>query len=129
MCGFFFDTKTKLNNDTLELIASKLKHRGPDNTQIYTNENAHLSTVFSRLAIQDLSPLANQPFFSRCKKHMIVYNGEIFNVNKLRKKLSKDINFETNSDTEILLLNLIEFGIEATLNLIDGMFAFIYTNF
>jgi asparagine synthase (glutamine-hydrolysing) len=129
MCGFFFDTKTKLNNDTLELIASKLKHRGPDNTQIYTNENAHLSTVFSRLAIQDLSPLANQPFFSRCKKHMIVYNGEIFNVNKLRNKLSKDISFETNSDTEILLLNLIEFGIEATLNLIDGMFAFIYTNF
>jgi len=129
MCGFFFDTKTKLNEDTLELIASKLKHRGPDNTQIYTNENAHLSTVFSRLAIQDLSPLANQPFFSRCKKHMIVYNGEIFNLDNLRKKLSGNINFETNSDTEILLLNLIEFGIEETLNSIDGMFAFIYTSF
>lgn len=126
---FFFDTNTKLNNVTLELIASKLKHRGPDDTQIYTNENAHISTVFSRLAIQDLSSLANQPFFSSCKKHMIVYNGEIFNVNRLRKKLSKAINIQTNSDTEILLLNLIEFGIEETLNLIDGMFAFIYTNF
>jgi len=60
---------------------------------------------------------------------MIAYNGEIYNVNKLRKKLPKDVNFKTNSDTEILLLNLIEFGIEETLNLIDGMFAFVYIDF
>lgn len=129
MCGFFFDTKTRINYDTLELIASKLKHRGPDNTQIYTNKSANISTVFCRLAVQDLSSLANQPFFSECKRYMIAYNGEIYNVNKLRKKLPKDVNFKTNSDTEILLLNLIEFGIEETLNLIDGMFAFVYIDF
>ena len=54
----------------------------------------------------------------------IVYNGEIYNYKNLRKKLEKlGHKFETKSDTEVILLSYVEWGVDC-INYFNGMFAF-----
>lgn len=125
MCGIFFETEAKFNSHLLTNISHDLKHRGPDNTQLYFDHELHFSSVFTRLAVQDLSLDSNQPFFSPDNQFILYYNGEIYNLEELRNKLPVKFELKTKSDTEILLLNLIHFGLNSTLNDIEGMFAFI----
>ena len=65
---------------------------------------------------------------SKCEKYIIIYNGEIYNFNELKKKLPRAINnsLNSNSDTEVLLYSLIHNGIENTCKFIDGMFSFAF---
>ena len=55
-----------------------------------------------RLSILDLSNAANQPMKSQCGRYVMVYNGEVYNFKNIAKKLG-DINWKTNSDTEVIL--------------------------
>jgi asparagine synthase (glutamine-hydrolysing) len=68
--------------------------------------------------------------FSACGNYALIYNGEIYNSNELRSGLEKILlsrpNWRSSSDTETLLCCLIEYGIETTLPLLDGMFAFAF---
>jgi asparagine synthase (glutamine-hydrolysing) len=84
--------------------------------------------VFARLAIQDLSESANQPFYSEDGRYFLLYNGELYNKYMLRAKLKESTFFKSNSDTEVLLHCIIEIGLLETLNLIEGMFAFIFVD-
>jgi asparagine synthase (glutamine-hydrolysing) len=75
------------------------------------------------LAIQDVNPLAQQPFMS--ETHWLVYNGEIYNFYELREELvNKGYRFTTRSDTEVLLYLWEEYG-EDCLQYLRGMFAFL----
>jgi len=66
---------------------------------------------------------------SDCEKHSIVFNGEIYNYQLLKKHLANfQCNFKGKSDTEILLACLKYLGVDKTLTLIDGMFVFAYWN-
>lgn len=99
-----------------------MKSRGPDSShQIYHN-GAWLA--HRRLAIQDLSDAATQPMSDPSKRYWIVFNGEIYNHWNLRKQFLSHVDFVTTSDTETLLHLLIVKGIESTLSLLHGMFAF-----
>lgn len=124
MCGivgflktsnYFFDSKNLITNQ-IEL----LKHRGPNNQDFKLYKN--IAFGHTRLSILDLSVKANQPMESQCGRYMIVYNGEIYNFKDLRKKLQK-IDFKTESDTEVIVELISNFGVKKTLNLLDGMFA------
>ena len=100
-----------------------LNHRGPDGNGIWYSENHDACFFHTRLAIQDLSKNGHQPMTSKSKRYVISFNGEIYNHLRLRKILPL-INWEGSSDTETLLELIDYFGIQETLNKIEGMFAF-----
>ena len=110
MCGILGSVNKTFENDTLELIS----HRGPDDSDIvklvYQNNNICLGHV--RLAIQDLSEAGHQPMYSASKKHIIIFNGEIYNHLELREEL-KEIEFRGHSDTETIVNYIEKFGIDS----------------
>ena len=99
-----------------------MSHRGPDNaaTHLFHLNNTPLYLAHNRLAIQDLSPLGNQPMES--ERFVIVFNGEIYNHLEIRTEL-KQQSFKTHSDTETLLYAFETLGITQTLTKLIGMFA------
>jgi asparagine synthase (glutamine-hydrolysing) len=101
----------------------KLIHRGPDSFGIWSDES-NVSLGHRRLAILDLSQNASQPFFDVTKRFSIVYNGEIYNFIEIRNELEKKgYQFQSESDTEVLLYAFIEWGEKCLLRL-NGMWAF-----
>lgn len=130
MCGINgFITKS---NDNLEFSIEKLKsmnndivHRGPDAEGIFVTafDNKHIALGMRRLSIIDLST-GNQPFYSLDKEIVLVFNGEIYNYQELKKELQNNgVHFETTSDTEVIL-KLYETHGEQAFEKLDGMFAF-----
>ena len=129
MCGIFgLVSKNKILNDfQIKNILKSLNHRGPDDRGCLQFEN--LTFLHTRLSIQDLSHKARQPMVSETDNTIIVFNGEIYNHYYIRNLLNQNnskIFWKTTSDTETLLRSIEIFGINKTLNLIEGMFAFGY---
>ncbi|MHA1338005.1 MAG: asparagine synthase (glutamine-hydrolyzing) [Promethearchaeota archaeon] len=99
-----------------------LSYRGPDDSGIYIDKN--ISLGHNRLSIIDLSKAGHQPMKNEEGNLWIVYNGEVYNYKEIRKKLElKGYNFNSNTDTEVILASYEEFG-KRCLNLFNGMFAF-----
>lgn len=122
MCGIlgFIGNKILPDEKQFKLALEMLKSRGPDNLGLYAKEKVILG--HSRLSIIDTSSIANQPFIY--KDYVLVFNGEIYNFQELRKTLEeKKYVFKTNSDTEVLLYSYIEWG-EKCVDYFDGMWAF-----
>ncbi|MDA7546249.1 asparagine synthase (glutamine-hydrolyzing) [Alphaproteobacteria bacterium] len=127
MCGFFvvLSKKNKISSFKNKIINSTklIKHRGPDSEEYYFNENIGIG--FTRLSIQDLSSLGNQPMKSENERFVIVFNGEIYNASDLRSELNNvGYKFSSFSDTEVLLTSFIEWR-ESLIQKIRGMFSFI----
>tara|TARA_B100001057_G_scaffold157201_1_gene157751 strand:- start:198 stop:2111 length:1914 start_codon:yes stop_codon:yes gene_type:complete len=127
MCGISGIIKNHITEKDIDNVIKMnqiLSHRGPDSKNIETHKNF----VFghTRLAIIDLSEKGVQPMKSKDERYIIVYNGEIYNHNKLKEKLILENNFYClgHSDTEIFLNCLQVWGLKKTLSLIYGMFAF-----
>ncbi len=108
----------------LERMSAVMRHRGPDAHDQMWFEQHHSGLAHHRLAILDLSSAGAQPMRSADGRHWIVFNGEIYNYRELRGELEAlGHQFRSQSDTEVLLAALIEWG-EACLNKLSGMFAF-----
>ena len=111
-------------NFNLEKMSNAIKHRGPDDKDIYINENHKLGFCFQRLSILDLSKSANQPMLSKSKDWIMVYNGEVYNYKQLRKLVSRSSSYwKTTSDSEVIIENIDKFGFEETISKLNGMFA------
>tara|TARA_B100000686_G_scaffold331260_1_gene394548 strand:+ start:2565 stop:4454 length:1890 start_codon:yes stop_codon:yes gene_type:complete len=125
MCGLagIIGHISDLENQNLIKMLSIQSHRGPDGHRILKTNNSLLG--FSRLKIIDFSDRAMQPMVSRDNKHVLVFNGEIYNYKYLKQKIGKKYNFETLSDSEVLLAVLVIYGLEG-LKFINGMFSFCY---
>lgn len=125
MCGLFaaFSTKNKIKFDYsryLELVNLYMGHRGPDKTGVFFSEEKNVFLAHTRLAIQDLSSKADQPFLSPDNSQLI-YNGEIYNS----KLISETLGIKNpRSDTDLLSKLLCEENLNY-LKLIEGMFAFV----
>jgi asparagine synthase (glutamine-hydrolysing) len=106
-----------------EVFASavySLVHRGPDHQGSFQCE--HMSLGSTRLRILDLES-GDQPIFSPDRNVVVVFNGEIFNQQELRKTLVADgFSFETNCDTEVVLHAFRRWGTEC-FSRFRGMFA------
>jgi asparagine synthase (glutamine-hydrolysing) len=126
MCGIlgFFSSDNNKKQMFLEEMNALITHRGPDQSGYYTSQS--LNFAHQRLSIHDLTEAGAQPMFSHCGNFVIVFNGEIYNFDSIRQKLEavKSIHWRGRSDTEVLLEAYVEFGLEKTLALLDGMFAF-----
>ena len=113
----------KRSTSIAEKIIKKLDHRGPDSNGFWISEDNDypITLCHTRLSILDLSKLGSQPFFSRDKRFVLVYNGEIYNFLEV-KKVSKRINnqkemiyslnkyFSKNSNTKKIQKKLITIG-------------------
>lgn len=115
MCGILGGNQ--INWDYIKGI-DEMKHRGPDKTEVAEFDNFVLA--FARLSIMDLTEDAMQPMYSLDKQVCIVFNGEIYGFDLLKKKLN--CSFRTTSDTEVILNAYLEYG-DNFINEIDGMFA------
>ena len=103
---------------------ASLRHRGPDGSGQTTVSVADSIVWFghTRLAIQDLSEAGAQPMASADGRWLITFNGEIYNHLDLRAGLSRV--WRGHSDTETLVEAISEWGVEATVKRLNGIFAF-----
>jgi asparagine synthase (glutamine-hydrolysing) len=127
MCGIagFFATDGVPTGALLEAVrrmTRQMQSRGPDAEGEFAGDRIVLG--HRRLAIVDLDPRANQPMQSADGRHVIIFNGEIYNFRELRRMLEGDgVVFRTTSDTEVLL-TLYAREREDMLRRLRGMFAF-----
>ena len=127
MCGFTgFISKTNINGtEILRKTTNLIKHRGPDSSGFFVNENEGIYLGHRRLSILELTEKGSQPMADNLKNYILLYNGEIYNHLELRKDLPNVI-WNSQSDTETLLNYIIYLGVEKTLERIEGMFAFVF---
>ena len=120
MCGIF----ALLNNDsTPEQIQSAFnlgKKRGPEGS-VYRENYKQQIMGFHRLAINGLNEAANQPLI--IDNVALICNGEIYNYKELYKVCG--VTPTTSSDCEVIIHLYILYGIDYTLGLLDGVFAFV----
>lgn len=129
MCGIFGILTNRNNQISREYLYSALDtlyNRGPDSKGIWISKNNKYGLGHTRLSIQDLSSNGSQPMFNEENNIGIVFNGEIYNHQKIRSnnKFLNNIKWRSQSDTETILNTYIKFGIEKTLDILNGMFAF-----
>ena len=124
MCGIVCAFNIKSNSDAVRSnvlkMAKKVRHRGPDWSGVYSNQNAVLA--HERLAIVDPTS-GKQPIISEDGCKVIAVNGEIYNHIQLKEKYTTDYNFKTESDCEVILALYEKKGINF-LNDLNGIFAF-----
>lgn len=122
MCGILALIGTPWQHCADAALAS-LHARGPDAQSIWRHDDALLG--HSRLSVIDLAGGA-QPMASDDGRHVLAYNGEIYNFAALRDELELlGHRFHTRSDTEVLLHALLAWG-PAAIEKLDGMFAFAF---
>ena len=104
----------------LQRMTDAIAHRGPDGEGHWVEGNVALG--HRRLAIIDLSPAGHQPMLSVSQRHVLVYNGEIYNFRELRAELAVlGYQFRSKTDSEVVLNALIAWGPKA-LDRFNGMF-------
>ena len=131
MCGFtgFWATHGPAGSNAAiaESMAGRIRHRGPDDGGVWTDDEAGLALAHRRLSIIDLSAAGHQPMLSASGRWVLVYNGEIYNHLDLRALLAAEgwaPAWRGHSDTETLLAGFDAWGVDATLKRTIGMFAF-----
>ncbi len=121
MCGIF----ALLNNNALDESVSKSfymgKNRGPEFSKLKSILYNKLFLGFHRLAINGINSESNQPL--TINNITLICNGEIYNYIELCKLCN--ITLTTQSDCEIIIHLYEKYGIEQTLQLLDGVFAFV----
>jgi len=105
--------------DIIHRINDAMSHRGPDADGFFFEDGIALG--HRRLSILDLSSAANQPFTDASGRYVMVFNGEIYNFQEIKKKLP-EYPFHTTGDTEVLIAAFAKYGAEC-LQLLRGMFA------
>jgi len=129
MCGLYFRLSRNGSVSaefarTTDRAVDAMRRRGPDNRRISIEDGYVLGHV--RLSILDVASRAHQPMWHEDDRHVLVYNGEIYNFRQLRRDLEGKVPpFRTTSDTEVLLKACVHLGIDETLHRVTGMFAFV----
>ncbi len=105
-------------------MANTLITRGPDDSGSWCEPATGVAFGFRRLSIIDLSAEGHQPMHSADGRYTIVFNGEIYNFEELRRELAAaGHRFRGHSDTEVLLAAFLQWGVEAAIRRVNGMLA------
>ncbi len=110
-------------------MLKSVEHRGRDDHGVWVSNpidayGRRVCLGHRRLAIIDTSPSGHEPMLSPDGRYVLTFNGEIYNYRELREQLrGLGHRFCTNSDAEVLLVAIAEWGSEAVSRL-NGMFAF-----
>ena len=130
MCGItgWISRDGRVDERTLVAMRDAIAHRGPDGAGLWVRADRTVGFGHRRLSIIDLSTAASQPMHAthEGRKASIVFNGEIYNHADIRRELvQRGMTFATDhSDTEVLLVGYLAFGLDGLLHRLRGMFAF-----
>lgn len=122
ICGYI--SRKNITVEQLKEMNDTMYHRGPDDggAEIYpASDGYQVGFAQRRLSILDLSALGHQPMHSEDKRISVVYNGEIYNFQELKKELA-DYPFCSNCDTEVIIAAYLKWGISC-IERFNGMFA------
>ncbi len=127
MCGInLILSQHEIPEQAIASMNNALRHRGPDAMGVKTFLKGRGMMGHTRLRIVGLSAEADQPFLGEDGEDALVFNGEIYNYQALRKELEdRGERFRTNSDTEVLFKLLVREGAQA-IDRLEGMFAFAF---
>ena len=149
MCGIagYINTNLKPIKDTSSIISMLRvqRHRGPDDSGMYafslkTGDSSEFSfrnaiivsdlfegvLGFNRLSILDLTTNGHQPMKSPDGKVLLTLNGEIYNAFNFKRGLEDwGYNFNSTTDTEVVLALYLRYGIEGMLERLNGMFSIV----
>lgn len=129
MCGIagLFKVKQEINDadkESMQRMMNIQKHRGPDDEGT-AKPTSKILLGHRRLSIIDLSSIAKNPMSNEDEKIWLIFNGEIYNFQELRKELIDARHaFKSKADSEVILHGYEKWGIEKLLNSLRGMFAF-----
>jgi len=137
MCGVvgYIEIEGGIPPDKFERMRDAMTHRGPDGfgsrvfdmkgCQTTDDQAAYCGLGHRRLSIIDLSEAGAQPMSNEDGRIWITYNGEFYNFQDFRRELEeKGHNFRSHCDTETILHLYEEYGIEAALGRMNGMWGF-----
>ncbi len=120
MCGFASSNKYSISN--FERFFSSVQIRGRDG--VSKGSIGQFDYCFSRLALNDLTPAGMQPIYSYCGQYCILFNGEVYNFESLKRKLEdQDIVSKTGTDTEVVVNFIARYGLLEALKFMHGAFA------
>ena len=125
ICGVL--ASAHVRRDDASAMLEALRNRGPDDGDLWQDQDAGISLGHRRLAVLELSPAGRQPMTSHDGRYVITFNGEIYNHPELRGELVRAgaLNaWRGHSDTETLLECVSAWGVRRTLDATVGMFAF-----
>ena len=121
-----FLEKKKLDKYYIDRTLRLMKNRGPDFSNVYTenvNQDLNVCLLHSRLSIIDLNQRSNQPFSQ--DGSILIFNGEIYNYLELKNDLiNLGEKFTTDSDTEVLIKYYKLYG-EECVKFFEGMWSFV----
>jgi asparagine synthase (glutamine-hydrolysing) len=130
MCGIAGIVAARSGSSAVDLaerarvMVECLKHRGPDDDDVWADVEAGVALGHRRLSIIDLSSAGHQPMISADGRFVISYNGEVYSHSEIRADLeARGCRFHGHSDTEVILESVSAFGLQATLQRMIGMFA------
>ena len=123
MCGILYYQGSKdVSQNELNNAVNLLKLRGPDNSIVQKiSENKHMG--FARLSINDVSSNGNQPLI-KDDRYYLICNGEIYNHKELQQE--NEFFMKSASDCEIIIHMYEKYGIEKTIQSLDGVLLLYY---
>jgi asparagine synthase (glutamine-hydrolysing) len=123
MCGIggYVSKNYIIDDNSIDKMLQSLKHRGPDGYSV--NESDFGFILHTRLSIIDTSDNGLQPFSIDNGLITSAHNGEIYNYKNLKKKLSKEIIYISNTDSEVIPYYYMSEGIDVLSKALEGMFA------
>jgi asparagine synthase (glutamine-hydrolysing) len=110
--GIFWPSK-----ESMVKMIEQAHHRGPDGNGQWNDE--HITLGHNLLSIVDEVKDSSQPWFHN--DYVLIYNGEIYNYKELQSTINHQ--FKTNTDTEVLVAGIEQYG-KSFIHKLDGMYAF-----
>ncbi|MDA8172455.1 MAG: asparagine synthase (glutamine-hydrolyzing) [Nitrospiraceae bacterium] len=123
ICGIYDRVHPEVDAAIVARMRDIMITRGPDDAGLHTAP--HIGLGHRRLSIIDVSPAGHQPMRNEDGTVWITFNGEIYNFHGLRDELAgKGHVFRSSTDTEVLVHGYEQWGTEALLKKLNGMYAF-----